>query len=171
MQLLGTGPADRRQALGSDIQIAVCAFSRATWIAFLGAAVVFPHFGSKGTKGLFSSWTGSYVIFRNKFQQNHAMLMKRERKVTLPWLLGQDPVAPRPQVLLELSGLRRKLPGLRLRKLHFIRQKGCHGQRTSPQGPSKRGSKITLLCDPDSNQRPTHWTSRLANTPSPPPTP
>lgn len=124
MQLLGTGPVDRRQALGSDIQISVCAFSWATWIAFLGAAVVFPHFGSKGTKGLFSSWTGSYVIFRNKFQQNHAMLMKRERKVTLPWLLGQDPVAPRPQVLLELSGLRRKLPGLRLRKLHFIRQKG-----------------------------------------------
>lgn len=102
----------------------VCALSWSTRIAFLGAAVVFPHFGPKGTKGLFRSWTGSCVIFRNKFQQNHAMLMERGRKVSLPWLLGQDLVAPRPQVVLERSGLRSKLSGLTLRRPHLVHRNG-----------------------------------------------
>lgn len=56
--------------------------------------MVFPHFGSKGTKGLFSSGIGSWVIFRNKFQQSHARLVERKRRVDLPWLLEQDLVAP-----------------------------------------------------------------------------
>lgn len=96
--------------------------SWATQIAFLGAVVVF-HFSSKGTKELFSNWIGSWIIFRNKFQQNHAMFTK-EGKATLPWLRGQDLVVPRPQVLLEPLRVKRKLPGLRLRKPHLIHQKG-----------------------------------------------
>lgn len=43
-------------------------------------SVVFPHFGSMGTKGLFSSWTGSCIIFRNNFQQKHATLVEREER-------------------------------------------------------------------------------------------
>lgn len=56
-------------------------------------SVGFPHFGSKGTKGLFSSWIGSWVIFRNKFQQSHARLVERERRVSLPCLWEQDLIA------------------------------------------------------------------------------
>lgn len=69
----------------------VWARPQTTQIAFLGAAVVFPHFGSKGTKGLFSSWTASWVIFRNKFQRSCVLLRESERRVTLPWLWEAGP--------------------------------------------------------------------------------
>ena len=36
---------------------------------------------------LFSSWIVSCVIFKNRFQENHAMLTERDRRVSLPWLL------------------------------------------------------------------------------------
>lgn len=81
---------------------------------------------------------------------------------------SQEFIAPRPQVLEKPSGVRGKPPGLRLR-LHLIQQKKCGGQLLCPQGSSSRESKITSLCDADTSQRATHWTSGLAETPSLPP--
>lgn len=81
---------------------------------------------------------------------------------------SQEFIAPRPQVLEKPLGVRGKPPGLRLR-LHLIQQKKCGGQLLCPQGSSSRESKITSLCDADTSQRATHWTSGLAETPSLPP--
>lgn len=102
--------------------------------------MVFPHFGPKGTKGLFSSWTGPCVIFRHKSQQNRAMPMERERKASLPGLLGQDPVVPRPRVLLELSGVRRKLSGLRQRTPQTPKGSAV-GSCSSPRGSAREEAK------------------------------
>lgn len=65
---------------------------------------------------LFSSWTISCVIFRNKFRERHATLTERE-KGPFPLATGvaQHLVAPRPQALVEASGYEGG---------HMIHQKG-----------------------------------------------
>lgn len=48
------------------------------------------------------------MLFLETFQQSHARLVERERRVSLPWLLEQDLGAPRPQVRVESSDGRGK---------------------------------------------------------------
>lgn len=80
-------------------------------------------------------------------------------------LLGLDLVAPRPQVLLELSGVRESCLASDWGGHISCTERECCGQLLFPQGPSKRGCKTTFLCDPPTSQSTTGWTSSLASAP------
>lgn len=105
--------------------------------------MVFPHFGcgSKGTKGLFSSWIGSCVIFRNISAESRQAGGEGEE--------GQSPLATGAgSRSSEASGaggvLRREgeAPGLGLRRPQLVHQEGVLRAAALPPEPSSRGSEV-----------------------------
>jgi hypothetical protein len=75
---------DRMQTWGSDTQVFNSVHSLEQHrLPFLGLLWFFHILVPGEQRGFFGSWIGFRIIFRNKFQQTHVMLMERAKKINL----------------------------------------------------------------------------------------